>query len=143
MTDHTISKTTGRLDWWRIGLWTAQILLAVVYLAAGSAKLSQPIDALVAMGMTFVLSFPEIVVRLIGLAEVLGALGLILPTVTRILPLLTPLAAVGLTVLQIGAIFTHVSIGEVSSLPFNVVLLALSGFIAWGRWFKRPLAAGR
>lgn len=140
MTDTSV-KTTGRADWWRIGLWTAQILLAVVYFGAGSAKLLQPIDALATMGMTFVLSFPEIVVRLIGFVEILGALGLILPTVTRILPRLTPLSAAGLTVLQIGAIFTHIAIGEPASLPFNALLLALSVFIAWGRWAKRPVAA--
>jgi len=142
MTDYSsTAKTTGGRDWWRVGLWAAQILLALVYLAAGSAKLSQPIDALAAMGMTFVLSFPEIIVRLIGLAEVLGALGLILPTLTRILPRLTPLAAAGLTVLQVGAIFTHISIGELASLPLNAVLLALAAFVAWGRWSRRPVAA--
>lgn len=140
MTDTTV-KTTGRADWWRIGLWTAQILLAAVYLGAGSAKLLQPIDALAAMGMTFVLSFPEIIIRLIGLVEVLGAIGLILPTLTRILPRLTPLAAVGLTLVQVGAIFTHIALGEVASLPFNAVLLALATFVAWGRWSKRPVAA--
>src|SRR5436309_2140810 len=96
----------GPINRWSVALWIAQALLALLYLAAGGAKLTQPIDALAAT-MSFVTHVPEAVTRLIGTLEVLGAVGLILPAATRIKPWLTPLAAVGLSLLQVGAIITH------------------------------------
>ena len=122
-------------------LWAAQILLAVAYLGAGFMKLTMPMDGLLAMGMGFVDSFPEIGVRLIGLVEVLGAIGLIVPTATRVLPVLTLLAALGFVMLQIGAMITHGSRGEYANLPVNVVLLAVAAFIFWGRWKRIQISS--
>ncbi len=139
MTD-TTNGVTGR-NGWNIGLWAAQVLLALFYLYAGYNKLTQPIDALATMGMGFVLAVPELLTRFIGLAEVLGAAGLILPAATRILPRLTPLAALGLSTIQVLAILLHASRGEFMVLPMNVVLLALSLFVLWGRERKAPIAA--
>ena len=139
MTD-TTSGTTGR-NGWNIGLWAAQILLALFYLYAGYNKLTQPIEALAAMSMGFVLFVPEWLTRFIGLAEVLGAIGLVLPAATRIQPRLTPLAALGLTTIQVLAILLHVSRGEFSVLPLNLVLIALSLFVLWGRSRKAPISA--
>ena len=74
-------------------------------------------------------------VRFIGISEMLGALGLILPLVTGILPWLTVLAAIGLTVIQVLAIFTvHLPRKEFNALPMNALLLTLSAFITFGRW---------
>ena len=70
----------------------------------------------------------------------LGVIGLILPFLTRILPGLTPLAALGLSVIQVLAIPFHISRGEPFALPVNLTLLALSLFIPWGRWKKSPIA---
>ena len=139
MTDMT-NGATGR-NGWTIGLWVAQALLALFYLYVGYNKLSQPIEALAAMNMGFVLVVPELLTRFIGLVEVLGAAGLILPAATRIMPRLTPLAALGLSVIQVLAIGFHASRGEFAVLPLNAVLLALSLFVLWGRSRKAPISA--
>jgi uncharacterized membrane protein YphA (DoxX/SURF4 family) len=130
-----------RIDWLNIGLWVAQALLAALYLMAGWMKLTQPIDALAAMSMAWAPTMPEPFVRFVGLMEVLGAIGLILPAATRILPFLTPLAALGLTIVQVAAIILHAVRGETAmSLPLNLVLLALSLFVLWGRTRKRAIS---
>jgi len=137
----TEATAARRMNWWNIGLWVAQVVLAVLYLMAGGIKLFQPIAALAGMGMGYVNDMPELFIRFVGLMELLGALGLLLPAVTRILPWLTPLAAIGLCVVQISAIVLHAARGETAmTLPMNLVLLALSLFIVWGRWRKAPIA---
>ena len=138
MTDVT-SGAAGR-NWWTIGLWVAQVLLALMFGAAGVMKLLQPIEALGAM-MTWVTVTPELLVRFIGFVELAGALGMILPAIARILPLLTPLAALGFAIIQVLAIGVHASLGETAaSLPANLILLALSIFVAWGRTRKAPIS---
>ncbi|HEY8359619.1 MAG TPA: DoxX family protein [Ramlibacter sp.] len=127
-------------NWINIGLWAAQILLALAYLAAGATKLFTPIDALGTM-MAYVPTMPELFIRFVGLAEILGAVGLILPSVTRILPRLTPAAAIGLSIVQVAAIVLHASRGETAmTLPVNLLLLALSIFVIWGRTKKAPIS---
>src|SRR5690348_8668544 len=117
-----------RRNWWTIGLWVAQALLAFFYAFAGFTKLFTPIPDLVPM-MAWAPTLPEWLVRFIGLAEIAGALGLILPALTRILPWLTPLAAICLSIIQILAIGLHAMRGETAmTLPMNIVLLALSLF---------------
>lgn len=130
----------GGINWWAVSLWGAQILLALAFGAAGVMKLTQPIEALGAM-MHWVTVSPDWLVRFIGFVEIAGALGMILPALTRILPFLTPLAALGFAVIQVLAIGTHASLGETGqTLPINLVLLALSVFVAWFRWKKAPIA---
>lgn len=132
----------GRVNWWSIGLWVAQALLAAMYLMAGWMKLSQPMAGLAAMGMGYATEMPELFIRFVGLMEVLGAIGLIAPAASRILPILTPLAALGLSVVQVAAIILHAVRGETAmTLPMNLVLLALSLFVLWGRIRKAPIAA--
>lgn len=131
----------GRLDGWSIGLWAAQIVLAALFGAAGGLKLMAPIADL-STQMRFVADWPAGSVRFIGLMEVLGALGMLAPIPTRILPVLTPLAAGGFAVIQVLAILVHWSYGETAqTLPLNLALLALSMFVVWGRIKKRPVAA--
>lgn len=125
---------------WTLGLWAAQVLLAVVYAMAGFMKFTQPMGALVASGMTYAGDFPEMLTRFIGAMELLGAVGIILPAATRILPGLTPLAALGFSVIQVLAMILHISRGEFMVLPMNVVLLALSLFVLWGRTRKAPIS---
>ena len=74
-----------------------------------------------------------------GIAEIVGGLGLILPAVTRIQTRLVPLAALGLSLVMLGAIVYHAMRGEFQNIVFNVVLVALSAFVAYGRWKLRPL----
>jgi uncharacterized membrane protein len=116
-----------------LALWIAAGLLAVLFAVAGLVKLTQPKEKL-AGSQPWVEDFQPSVIKAIGAAEVLGALGLILPAVTGIAPALVPLAAVGLALTQAGAIAVHARRGERQNVVVNVVLLALALFVAWGRF---------
>lgn len=115
-----------------IVLWVIQGLLAVVFLAAGGMKLAQPIDTL-SKRLPWVLAVPPAFVRFIGAAEVLGAIGLIVPLATNILPWLTPTAAGGLVLVQLSAAAFHTSRHETNQVPGNIVLLVIAAFILIGR----------
>jgi putative oxidoreductase len=122
-----------------VGLWIAQGLLAAAFGMAGFMKVSAPMDQLVANGMTFVSSYDSSTVRLIGVAELLAALGLILPAALRIMPILTPLAAAGLSVIMVLAAQYHLTHDE--PIVATVVFLVLTAFVAWGRYKKAPIKA--
>jgi uncharacterized membrane protein YphA (DoxX/SURF4 family) len=120
-------------------LWTAQVLLAVTFLATGLTKLTQPRAQLAAGSMGWAGDVSDVEFRAVGLLEVLGALGLVLPGALGIAPLLTPLAAVGLALTMIGAIATHARMGETDRLAVPVVLLALTIFVAVERFGAHSL----
>lgn len=118
-----------------IALWIVQGLLAAMYLMAGSMKTFQPARARENPQMTWAHNRQDKFIRFVGTSELLGALGLILPLVTGVLPWLTVLAAVGLTLIQLLAIFTeHLPKKEYNVIPVNVILLALAVFVIVGRW---------
>jgi uncharacterized membrane protein YphA (DoxX/SURF4 family) len=119
-------------------LWILQGVAALLFLMAGGMKLTQPIDKL-AGRMQWVKSFSPTQVRLIGTAEVAGALGLILPGVTGILPLLTPIAAACLVVLMLGAVSTHLRLHEMDQLSHPALPLLLALLVAVGRFWILPL----
>ncbi len=121
-----------------IGLWIAQVLLALAFGMAGAMKTLTPLDEL-AQKLPWVTSAGGLV-RFIGVSEVLGALGVILPAATRIKPVLTPVAALGLVSIMVLAVGFHVSRGEVGAVPVNIVLGGLAAFVAWGRLRKAPIA---
>ena len=121
-----------------ITLWVAQVALALMFLMAGFMKLAQPIEEL-AKSLPWASQVPEAFVRFIGLSELLGGLGLILPAALRIKPVLTPWAAVGLAVVMVLASGFHVSRGESSVIGMNFILAAVAVFIAWGRFKKAPI----
>mgnify|MGYP001819961909 FL=1 len=125
-----------------IVLWILQALLAIVFLMAGFMKLSQSKDGLKEKGgerMAWVDSVSANNIKLIGLLEVLAAVGLILPQLTGILPVLTPLAAVGLVLTMLGAIILHVRRGDgAQAIVTNVVLLLIAAFVAYGRFVLVP-----
>ncbi len=122
-----------------IVLWVVQILLALAFLMAGAMKATQPIVKL-AVRMKWVNAMkPSQLVRLIGILEVLAAIGLILPAVTGILPWLTPVAAIGLVLTMIGAMIVHIRLGEGSHIAPNIVLLLLAVFVVVGRFVVVPL----
>ena len=123
----------------KVVLWILQVLLAVVFLLSGVTKLLQPVAAMGQM-MAWVNSVPEWMVRLSGAAEVLGAIGLVLPSLTRIQPRLTVWAAIGLMVVQVLAIGLHASLGQFTNLPVNFVLLILTAVVAFGRSRVAPIA---
>jgi putative oxidoreductase len=122
-----------------IALWMVQALLGVAFLAAGLMKATQPLEEL-GKQMNWVTYTPAALVRFIGVTQVLGALGLILPSVTRVLPVLTPLAASGLAVTMVLAAGTHLMHDEANQIVPNIVLFALATFIAWGRFKAAPIA---
>jgi putative oxidoreductase len=116
-----------------IGLWIAQGILLVMYAMAGYMKGITPEKTQEQMAWARERSTNA--VRFIGISELLGALGMILPMLSGILPWLTPLAALGLVVVQVLAIVTvHLPRKEYKALPMNIVLLALALFVAIGRW---------
>lgn len=118
-----------------IALWIAQGMLAALYLLVGSMKTFQPAKIRAHPHMTWAHGQPDQYIRFVGIPEVLGGLGLILPLLTNILPWLTVLAAVGLTLIQVLAIFKeHLPRKEYQSIPLNIILLALSMFVVIGRW---------
>jgi uncharacterized membrane protein YphA (DoxX/SURF4 family) len=122
-----------------IVLWIVQILLALAFGMAGIMKVTQPIDKLEAR-MGWVKSVGSRGVRLIGSLEILGAIGLIFPAVTGILPWLTPVAAACLALTMVGAMITHGRRGEYSQIGINVVLLLLALFVAYGRFVIIPIS---
>ena len=117
-------------------LWIVQILLALIFLFAGGAKLAMP-----AAQLTAGTPLPAIFLRFIGVAEIAGAFGLILPGALHIRPVLTPLAAACLTIIMIGAtVVTVMTMGAAPALfPFVVGVLTVS--IAYARW--RPYSLAR
>jgi putative oxidoreductase len=122
-----------------IALWIFQVLLAAMYLMAGSTKLFQPIEEITKM-LPWVADTPAGLVRFIGLSELLGGIGLLLPSILRIQPKLTVFAAIGLTIVQVLAAGFHLSRGESSVIGMNILLIALAAFVAWGRSKKVPIA---
>src|SRR4051795_12912983 len=109
-------------------LWIVQGLLAALFLFAGAMKLITPVEVLSAMS-----PFPAEFIRFIGVCEVLGAFGLILPYALRILPGLTALAAAGLVVIMIGATVTTLAIGGGVMALSTVILGLLAALVAYGR----------
>jgi len=120
-----------------IALWVVQVLVAAAFLVSGATKLSQPKEKLV-KNMAWVEDFSQPTVRIIGALEVLGAIGIVLPALTGILPWLAPLAALGLALTMIGAALTHLRRTEYGNIAMNAVLLILVAFVAYGRFFVLP-----
>lgn len=115
-------------------LWFVQALLALMFLFAGGMKLVVPPDVLASMGSPNQIPLPGWFVRFIGVAEVLGALGLILPGLFRVRKGLTPLAAVGLAVIMAGAVALGVAADGVAAGVVPLVVGLLAAFVAYGRW---------
>ena len=115
-----------------IFLWISQGILALMYASAGGRKAFNPQSM---AGMKWSKFSGVGLVRFIGVMELLGTVGVILPMLTGILPWLTPIAAIGLALVQVLAIFTvHLPKGEYKALPMNILLLGLAIFVVIGRW---------
>ena len=115
-------------------LWVVQGLLALLFLFAGGMKLVLPLEALEGP-----VALPGLFLRCIGVAEVLGALGLVLPGLLRMRPGLTPLAAAGLVIIMTGATVVTVAGGQLAPALLSVVVGLLAAFVAFGRWRLAPL----
>jgi len=122
-------------------LWIIQILLGLLFLFAGGSKLVMSIETMQELARQSGQSpLPGMLLRFIGLAELLGGLGLILPSLLGIKPGLTPLAAVGLLIIMIGATAITMSSGDVSAGVFPLVVCVLLAFLAYGRWRLAPIS---
>ena len=117
-------------------LWVTQAVLAFVFLAHGVLFLFPPEAVRKIKKQT---PFPEAFLRFICTAEILAAFGLVLPGSTGLLPWLTPLAAVGQTIIMGGAVVFHLSRRELPLALLTSVLFALVAFVAYARWFVIPL----
>jgi putative oxidoreductase len=137
MTTHTTTPQ-NRSKVLNISLWVAQVLLAGMFIMAGFTKVAQPIEHLSQM-LPWASEVPVALVRFIGISEILGGLGLILPALLRIKPQLTVWAAVGLVAVMILALIFHLSRGESAAISFNIILALVAGFVAWGRFKKTPI----
>jgi len=122
-----------------IGIWIAQGILAAMFLMAGFMKLSQPKEKLKEKVGGWVDGVSDGVIKSIGLVEVLGALGLILPMVLGILPFLTIAAAAGLALTMIGAAALHLKRKENKQVGTNALLLLVSLFVMVGRLYLVPI----
>jgi uncharacterized membrane protein YphA (DoxX/SURF4 family) len=117
-----------------LALWVIAIVLAVAFAGSGLMKLVVPKDKLVAAGQGWAQDYSPTNIRLIGLVEVLGAVGLVLPAALHTAPILVPLAAVGLALVMVGAIVVHARRKEPMNIAVNVVLIALAVIVALGRF---------
>ena len=117
-----------------LALWIVAGVLAAGFLISGLMKALKPREELAKSGMTWVEDFSPGMVRAIGVLEALAAVGLILPAVLDIAPVLVPLAALGLVLTMIGAVVVHVPRKEYPAIAPGAVLLVLAAFVAWGRF---------
>lgn len=116
-----------------IFLWIVAGVLAAVFLLAGAMKVTRPKEKLVGM-MQWAVPVPEPRLKALGVAEVLGAIGLILPRALNIAPVLTPVAAVGCAIVMTGATIVHTRMKDYKGLGMPVVLLILAVIVAAGRF---------
>ena len=114
-------------------LWVAQSLLAALFLFSGVMKSTQSEQKLVASGQTGVEGLPRSLIRFIGISEILGAAGLVLPLLSDVMPVLTPLAAIGLGLIMILAAILHYRRDEKRTALQNLSILLVCLFVAYGR----------
>lgn len=115
-------------------LWTLQILLAVIFAGAGLVKLIKPTADLSKMLGDWVDDIPAPLIKLLGVAEIAAAVGLILPLLVGVAPALTALAAVGVVLVMIGATVVHARRSEYPNVAFTLVITAIGAFVAWSRF---------
>ncbi|MFJ4175339.1 DoxX family protein [Microbacterium sp. NPDC089696] len=118
-----------------IAYWIIAGLLAVFHLYVGGQKLARSPQKLADSGMAWAGDFPSWSVKAVGFVEVLGAIGLILPPLLQIAPMLAPWAAMGLALVQVGAALTHLMRKERKAVPVNIVLLLVAAAAAWLGFF--------
>jgi hypothetical protein len=121
-------------------LWTVQVLLALTFLFAGGSKLVLPLEA-----MKGPVAIPGLFIRFIGVCEISGALGLLLPGIFRIKQYLTPAAAVGLVLIMSGAVTVTIEGGMIGGAIVPLIVGVLAAFVANGRsgWYTNPVDVGR
>jgi putative oxidoreductase len=124
----------------QVSLWLMQFLLAFAFSLSGMMKAFTPISEL-ALNVPWAADLPVVLVRFIGTAELAGAAGLLVPALTRIRPVLTAWAAVGLALVMALAVAFHIVRGETAGAAITALLGAMAAFIAWGRSTRAPIEA--
>ena len=119
-----------------IALWIFQALLALLFLFAGAMKFVMSVEE-----MTKQMPLPGWFLHFIGVCEVLGGLGLVLPWLTQIRPGLTPIAAAGLVIIMVGATVITLMIMDIAAALFPLVVGILAAFVAYGRWHLAPASS--
>lgn len=117
-----------------VALWVGQILLAVIFVVSGSLKSTQGKERLLATGQTAAKIVPMQFMRLAGMSELVGVLGVILPWATGIARVLTPVAAAGFGVIMVLAASVHTRLREPQNVAINMSILAVAVFVVWGRF---------
>jgi uncharacterized membrane protein YphA (DoxX/SURF4 family) len=115
-------------------LWIGQVFLAVVFLYSGVCKSVLPEQKLIAKGQTGVAGYAPATIHFIGVCEILGAMGIVLPWLTGILPVLTPLTALCFAIVMLLAAPIHYRLKEPRNVAVNLTILVISLAVAWGRW---------
>ena len=115
-------------------LWIAQAVLAIAFLYSGFCKSVYSQQKLIAKGQTGVAGYAPATIHFIGIAEMLGAIGIILPWLTGIWPVLTPIAAICFAIIMLLAAPIHYRLKEPRNVATNITLLVLALLVAWGRW---------
>lgn len=121
-------------------LWVIQILLALVFILSGGIKLVMSAEAMAAMGPPDAIVLPGILLKFIGLCEVVGGIGLILPAMLRNRPGLTPLAAALLAIIMIGAVVITIAGPGAGAAVVPFITLLLCVFVAYGRTKLAPIS---
>ena len=124
-----------------LALWIVAGALALVFLVSGALKLTQPKQKLHASGQRWTQDYNAGTIRGNGVLEVLAAIGLIVPALLNVVPVLVPLAALGLVAIMLGAAYTHARRQEYLNVIGNVVLLAAAVVVAWGRFGAVPFTS--
>ena len=130
----TTKHTTQSNKIWNIGLWIGQLLLAAMFLMVGFMKTFTPLSELSKI-MPMAAEMPWFT-RFVGVSELAGGLGLLLPAALRIKPILTAWAAAALALVMVLAFLYHLQRGEYAALGTNVTLALIAGVVAWGRFYK-------
>lgn len=125
----------------RASVWLAQFLIAIPFAGIAMMKLNTPLAQL-GQNVPWAMEYPRMV-RVMGVIDLLGAIGIVVPALLRIMPRLTVWAAIGCALLMISAIIFHLLRGEASATPINIVYLALAIYVWWGRTKRFPLAPRR
>jgi hypothetical protein len=131
-------SSNGKVNKTNVALWVTQGALALTFLFAGGSKLVMSAEQLSANSE---IDFPLWFIRFIGVCEVAGALGLILPSISRIRTGLTPLAACGLIVIMVGAVVTTAATMSVAAASFPLVVGIAAAYVAYGRTHLAPIVS--
>ncbi len=148
MSTHLIdaAHTTPKRRWFTLNttLWILQVIGGFFFAGSGFGKVLLYDNALYASApkaVAWYAAVPQSLIVFIGIVEVLGGIGLILPAMTRVMPKLTPLAGYGLALTMVLAAGFHALRGEWALIPANIILGGIAAFIAVGRWNRRPIEA--